>query len=201
MNTKIQEQSIYSQLMNNGSESAKGRVRSQSLLEEMTLVGFVPYNEIGYWSRIAPSFNLNAKLLVTPYYLKVGDGPVYPYYDKAKKAKGVHYSLDENLIIDKLSEYVNNNQSYPFTADKLDNRSVLRLKQKTNFLELDENTNENNYVGQEDDIELYRDYWKDRSVSNDLLCLCVYMNKVTGKPSYILLPSTDVFRVIPEKEN
>lgn len=201
MNTKIQEQSLYSQLMKNGSESAEGRVRSLSLLEEMTLIGFVPYNMVWHNSRIATAFNLNAKLIVTPYYIKVGDNPVYPYYTKARKAKGLRYSLDEYLIIDKLSEYVYNNQSYPFTADKLNNGGALRaLKQKTNYLALDEDTNETKYVGQKDDIELYRDCWKDRSVSDDMLCLCVYMNKVTGRPCYILLPSTDVFRVIPEKE-
>lgn len=57
-----------------------------------------------------------------------------------------------------------------------------------------------NYTGREGEWELSHGLGNMISISNNFLCLCSYMNKVTGTPSYAVLTSDDTIRVLPENE-
>lgn len=57
-----------------------------------------------------------------------------------------------------------------------------------------------NYVAQEDEWELSCGPGKIVAIANGFLCLCSYMNKVTGMLSYVALLPNDVIKVVPEDE-
>ena len=54
------------------------------------------------------------------------------------------------------------------------------------------------YLGMDFDWELSRGHIQ--CICRDFLCLCSYMNEVTGNITYVLLPSTDVYKILEVDE-
>lgn len=204
--SQLNKSSLFSLLNENGMQRAEGRVRSKSLLEEMSLIGFIPYTDYYTHQLILTSVDLNDHLYVAPYLVRFSkDTPVYPYYKTITKAIGKQYRVDGNLYIDPiLDEIPSSVLQYAHFKLPLDGIQLLKLiekkwDKKDLFIKNEDRTYD--YIGREGEWELSCGLGSMLSISNNFLCLCSYMNKVTGLPSYAVLTSDDTIRVLPENED
>lgn len=205
MNSQLQKSSLFSLLCDTGMQRAEGRVRSKSLLEDMSLVGFIPYTDYYLHQLVLSSVDLNDHLYVAPYLVRFSkDTPVYPYFKTITKAIGKKYRIDEKLYIDPiLDEIPKSVLQYAHFKLPLDGNQLLHLMSKKwdkrdLFVKNDDGSYD--YNGREGEWELSCGLGNMISISNNFLCLCSYMNKVTGTPSYTVLTSDDTIRVLPENE-
>lgn len=205
--SQVYESSIHSLLCKTGIQQAEGRVRSISLMEEMSLIGFIPYsiNHLLQFD-MGLNINLNDNLCVAPYLVKFSkDTPVYPYFKTIKSATGNKYRIDNNLYIDPiLNEIPENILKYnhiklPFCGKALLQLMGKKWDKKDLFVQNEDGTYD--YFGRNGEWELSYGIGQFVSISNNFLCLCHYMNQITGKPSYAVLTSNDTIRVLSEKEN
>lgn len=211
-NSQLQKSSLFSLLNETGTQQAEGRVRSTSLMEEMSLIGFIPYTD-NYMLQMnfGMKIDLDGHLYVAPYLVRFSkDTPVYPYFKTITKATGKQYKMDENLYIDSLLDEIPscelNNIKFklPLQGSSFIEsiKGKLRIKriliEKKLLVQNDDNTF--NYIGREGEWELSNGLESLVSISNNFLCLCSYMNKVTGKPSYAVLRSDDTIRVLSKQE-
>lgn len=204
--SQLNKSSLFSLLNENGMQRAEGRVRSKSLLEEMSLIGFIPYTDYYTHQLVLTSVDLNDHLYVAPYLVRFSkDTPVYPYYKTITKATGKQYRVDGNLYIDPiLDEIPSSVLQYAHFKLPLDGIQLLKLiekkwDKKDLFIKNEDRTYD--YIGREGEWELSCGLGSMLSISNNFLCLCSYMNKVTGLPSYAVLTSDDTIRVLPENED
>lgn len=205
MSFQLQKSSLFSLLSDTGMQRAEGRVRSKSLLEEMSLIGFIPYTDYYLHQLVLSSVDLNDHLHVAPYLVRFSkDTPVYPYYKMITKATGKKYKIDEKLYVDPiLDEIPSSVLKYAHFKLPLDGNQLLKLMykkwdKKNLFVENGNGTYE--YTGREGEWELSCGLGNMISISNNFLCLCSYMNRVTGTPSFAVLTSDDTIRVLPENE-
>lgn len=205
MNSQLQKSSLFSLLCETGMQRAEGRVRSKSLLEEMSLIGFVPYTDHYLHQLVLSSVDLNDHLYVAPHLVRFSKGtPVYPYFKTITKAIGKKYRIDEKLYIDPiLDEIPKSVLQYAHFKLPLDGKQLLQLMSKKwdkrdLFIRNDDGSYD--YNGREGEWELSCGLGNMISISNNFLCLCSYMNKVTGTPSYTVLTSDDTIRVLSENE-
>lgn len=205
MNSQLNKYSVFSLLNETGIQQAEGRVRSKSLLEEMSLIGFVPYTDNDMNQLALSSIDLNGHLYVAPYLVKFSHNtPVYPYYKTITKATGKQYRIDGKLYIDPylgiIPSYVLNkaNVKLPLNGNQL--LKLFRDWEKEKlFIKNEDKTYD--YIGREGEWELSNGFDNMISISKNFLCVCSYMNKVTGTPSYAVLTSDDTIRVLPEDED
>ena len=204
--SQLHTSSLFSLLDETGIQQAEGRVRSKSLLEEMSLVGFVPYTDDYLHQLPLKSFDLNGHLYVAPYLVRFSkDTPVYPYFKTITKATGKQYRVDRNLYIDPIIDEIpdsvlpSNHVKLPFDGNQLLRLMGKKWAQKDMFVKNEDGTYD--YIGREGEWELSNGLRNIVSISNNFLCLCSYMNKVTGTPSYAVLTSDDTIRVLPENED
>jgi hypothetical protein len=208
MENQLQKSSVKNLLQEEGIQHATGRVRSASLQEEMSLVGFVPYSLSNLYLQLAMYMDLNDGLIVTPYCIKFSKiNTVYPIFKSIQLASRNKYEIDDSLIIGTIVDDIPERN---FKALKIPspflNRMVLQrlLMQNWDKKNLFENAGDGTvrYIARENEFELSDGLGRLICISNDFLCLCRYMNKVTGLPSFTILTSEDTIRVIPEnKEN
>lgn len=205
MNSQLLKSSLFSLLCDTGMQRAEGRVRSRSLMEEMSLIGFIPYTDYYKYQLFLSSVDLNDHLYVAPYLVRFSrDTPTYPYFKTITKAMGKKYKIDEKLYIDPiLDEVPKFVLQYAHPKLPLDGKQLLRLMSKNwdkrdLFIKNDDGTYD--YNGREGEWELSCGLGNIISISNNFLCLCSYMNKVTGTPSYTVLTSDDTIRVLSENE-
>ena len=139
------------------------------------------------------------------------DSTIFPYFKTIKKAFGKKYKLDQNLYVypalDEVpykvwySNYkgVCFKDKFSFTGEVLQNLTKSKYWEEKDFLKKnDDGTCD--YIGRKDEWELTDGLGNIVSISNNFLCLCRYMNKVTGVPSYVVLTSDDTIRVLPKNE-
>ena len=178
---------------------AQGTVVSKSLGEEMSLVGFVPYSVSFAFYQLSMYINLNDTLIVTPYFLRFSqDECIWPIFKTIRLAKNRKYDLDENITVCTLQEEGSSKKNkatkFPYVSGDLHKKDIKSIKDKSLF-EVSE-TGAISYIARMNEFELYDGFGKMRYITNDFLCLCKYMNKVTGLPSYVVLPSYDTIRAI-----
>lgn len=205
--SELHKSSLAYLLNETGLQQAEGRVRSISLLEEMSLIGFIPYTKDFTIQSILNPANLNSRLFVAPYFVKFSqDTPAYPYFKNISKAKGKQYRIDGKLFIDPiLSDILHNtplkyvNPKMPFDGNQLLQQLKKRSVTEDLFIKNEDKTYD--YIAREGEYELSCGLENIVSISNSFLCLCSYMNKVTGLPSYTVLTAKDTIRVLPENED
>ena len=206
MENQLQTSSVKNLLQEEGIQHATGRVRSVSLLEEMSLVGFVPYSLSNLYLHLSMYMDLNDGLIVTPYCIRFSHiNTIYPIFKSIQLASRNKYDVDENLIIGSIVDDI---PERIFKALKVPNpfmnKKILQrlLMQDWDKGSLFENSGDGNvrYIARENEFEMKEGLGKLICISNDFLCLCRYMNKVTGLPSFTILPSEDTIRVIPESQ-
>ena len=176
----------------------------------MSLIGFVPYSVYFDYFLEESKIDLNSHLYVTPYLLRCSgnDSPI-PVFHTIRCAAEKEYCVDNNLMMDSILDeiihvaptYLTKNINYnkPLRGDKI----IYLINKDRKVCNLF-NTKEDGtyyYMGMDSDIELSEGIGNIKCISNNFLCLCTYMNKVTGLPSYTLLPSDNTIRVLPEKED
>ncbi|MBR5375491.1 MAG: hypothetical protein IK131_12590 [Paludibacteraceae bacterium] len=204
--SQLQKSSVRCLLQVEGIQDAEGCVQSVRFQEEMFLIGFVPYTVFEkHLFELDPIVDLNDHLVVTPYLLKSSKASLpVPIFHKISKAVGKKYKLDRNLIIEpmldnvcKKADYIRERIRRPFNGEQL-----LSQKYKGHVSEdfFEKDDDQYLYVGKEGDLELSEGVGDMVCISNDFLCLCAYMNKVTGLPSYAILHSEDTIRVMSEEE-
>ena len=188
-----------------GMQQAEGRVRSKSLLEEMSLIGFIPYTDYYTIQLALNSVDLNGHLYVAPNLVKFSkDTPAYPYFRTITKATGKQYRIDGKLYIDPILDEIPScilqyaHFKQPFNGNQLLKMIYKKWDKKDLFSKNEDGSY--NYTGREGEWELSHGLGNMISISNNFLCLCSYMNKVTGTPSYAVLTSDDTIRVLPENE-
>lgn len=205
--SELQKSSLAYLLNETGMQQAEGRVRSISLLEEMSLIGFIPYTKDFTIQSILNPANLNSRLFVAPYFVKFSqDTPAYPYFKRISMAEGKQYRVDGKLYIDPiLSDILHNtplqyvNPKMPFDGNQL--LQLLKKRRVTEDLLIKNEDKTYDYIGREGEYELSCGLENIVSISNSFLCLCSYMNKVTGLPSYTVLTAKDTIRMLPENED
>ncbi|MBQ9293983.1 MAG: hypothetical protein IJ219_03540 [Bacteroidaceae bacterium] len=213
MDSELQKSSIFGLLQETGVQHAEGRVRSKSLMEEMSLIGFIPYTDNYLLQKdIGMGIDLNGHLYVAPNLVKFSkDTPIYPYFKKIVKANGKKYNLNENLyldpILDKAPLYEFNHKEIRMPYDSA--QLLKLLKYKTKLLRvlkekgvlIEEEKDKYDYIAGEGEIELSHGLGNMIAISCNFLCLCSYINKVKGTPCYVVLTSDDTIRVQPEDED
>ena len=205
VHSHIHKSSLFNLLNETGMQQAEGRVRSKSLLEEMSLIGFIPYTDYYTIQLALNSVDLNGHLYVAPNLVKFSkDTPAYPYFRTITKATGKQYRIDGKLYIDPiLDEIPSCILQYAHCKQPVDGNQLLKMiykkwDKKDLFSKNEDGSY--NYTGREGEWELSHGLGNMISISNNFLCLCSYMNKVTGTPSYAVLTSDDTIRVLPENE-
>ena len=189
------------------SMKAQGKVRSYGMKSDITLLGVIPYQPYDI-ANIERCF-LNKPFFVTPYMIRFHDSnsPII-IYKNVKKACGQKYVLNDlfysfsNRVFANISSYFLNNSSetaLPIKGSSL--LKILSMEKKWNLSKLTQyefSEDTVSYIGQVEDWEL--SVGKLVCVADDFICLCSYMNTVTGKLDYVLLPPEDVYFVLPEDE-
>ncbi len=205
-NSPLDKSSLYNLLCETGKQQAEGRVRSKSLLEEMSLIGFIPYTDYYIHQLVFGTVDLNNHLYVAPYLVKFSkDTPAYPYFKTITRATDKKYRIDEKLYLDPILDEIpsstlqNVNIKFPFNGNQLLNLMNRRWDKKDLIIKNEDFTFD--YVGRKGEFELSCGLGKIVAISNNFLCLCTYINKVTGYPSYTVLPSDDTIRVFPESND
>ena len=211
-NTQLEQSSIKSLLHAKGVQQATGRVRSESLLEEMSLIGFVPYSVYFDYFLGESKIDLNSHLFVTPYLLRCSsnESPI-PVFHTIRCAAEKEYCIEKNLLIDSILDeiihvappYLTKDIKYnkPLRGDKIIDLIESDKSRRVCNLFITKEDGTYRYMGENSDIELSGGIGNIKCISNDFLCLCTYMNKVTGLPSYTLMPSDKTIRVLSETED
>lgn len=205
MNSQLQLSSIREILLNKGEIYAKGRVKSESMQEEMSLIGFVPYLEgadlpLDLYSTLLQC-DLNAHLIVTPFFIRYSDDKnIYPVFKSISLTKGNKYKVNKNLIIETIyGSWVKGTPrlSRPFYGDNIISKRNLKGFPSDRF-ETDENK-EMYYLSKEQEFVLTESLGDVVCISDYFLCLCSFINSVTGMPSYTVFIPDDLIKVLPKE--
>lgn len=215
-NVKLEQSSIKNLVLDVKMEEAIGKVLSKSLGIEMSLVGFIPYSK-DYKAQLslAAYYNLNDKLIVTPYFIRFSQSPkLIPIFRSIGLLKAEEIAITNFVTIGTIYDLIPDNVlkiskiSTPFIdKDQLD-YIMSQTWDKKNLLKKDENgvikyfsrshKNSNDFAIQ--CIIVMLSALGDKIfVTNDYLCLCKYVNSVTGEYSYTILLSEDVIRTETNK--
>ncbi len=215
LNSQLEKSSIKSLLHAKGMQQATGRVRSKNLLEEMSLVGFVPYSVFFDSLYYDTGLDLNDHLFVTPHLLRSSKETFpRPIFKTIADTIEKKYIIDDKLLIDSIidiiPDYIFKKERYKeckqrFRGSQLktlfsQNHSILKEWEEKGVIEISEGDSYN-YIARVNEWELSGGFGNIKCISNDFLCLCTYMNKVTGLPSYTLLPSDNTIRVLSETDD
>lgn len=207
MMKELHESSIINLLQSQGMQQAVGRVCSKSLQEEMSLIGFIPYHRSIDLSEsdIIP-ININSDFVFSPYRIRLKDiKNTFPITHQVSIVKGRKYLVERTLttyITEKinkthLSKYFEN-QTHSWADAVL--RSATSNKIPANSLSKnDQGLLE--FTANNDDLEFRRNTGEHIWVYNDFLCLCTFINKVTGLPSYAVFPPEDTIRILSDKDD
>ena len=203
--------SISGQLnaFNNSADTIKKQIKAEGLVyspwirRDLTLIGFLPYP-----FREMDAI-INMPFVFTPLLLKYEHSDkLFLIYKAVKCAKGNSYPLRSGLdfisVFDDIPEYCLRGVQGKTQSIYGDLLNALINKQKTKALKGFMNRFEEQehgqyaYLGMDFDWELSRGHIQ--CICRDFLCLCSYMNEVTGNITYVLLPSTDVYKILEVDE-
>lgn len=210
-NKFLSENSVAKLLQKNGELDVKLNVCSETFNQSMTLVGFIPYNEMDSLEVYNPRMDMNGDILFTPYRICIpGVEKTFPVMKKIRFAKeGESFLIQRKLItpygIKGFNEYCHYIENEELTEAKIKN--VLRIKindilrqVKSSPMYIPEKLIKNDdgfleYKTSTSDFVSIRTYGDYKVISNNFLCLCAYTNLVTGKPCYSLFDPEDIYKV------
>lgn len=208
MISELDKCTLFNLLREKGGQVANGKVRSTYFSEEMELVGFIPYTR-NYLrqSDYGLSVNLNGSLYVAPNLVQFSrDTPVYPFFKRISSAKDKKYKLERNIFVYSVFDEIPSSLlqkkkcKYPYDGEQL--KKILPASNKLDGLfNYDEDEEDICYTGKEDDCEFSCGIEQMIAVSDDFLCLCAYMNKVTGTPCFVVFHSKEIVRIFSGSDN
>lgn len=205
MNSQLQLSSIREILLNKGEIYAKGRVKSESMQEEMSLIGFVPYLEgadlpLELYSTLLEC-DLNTHLIVTPFFIRYSDDKnIYPVFKSISLTNGNKYKVSQNLIIETI--YGSWVKGVPRLPRPLYGDYIISKRNVKGFpsdrFETDENK-ETYYLSKNQEFIMTESLGELVCISDYFLCLCSFINSVTGMPSYTVFMPDDLIKVLPKE--
>lgn len=207
MNSQLQKSSIKGQLHSSRMQQAAGRVRSESLQEDMSLIGFIPFHRPGdLLDNSNLTINMDCEFVLSPYRIRFkGIKETFPITQQISVAYGTRYLFARNISTYAIT---NLNQVHlskyfesptPNWADAVLRSWNYKKMPKANVIKNEEGKLE--YIASEDEYEFRRNAGDHIWIENDFLCLCTYMNKITGLPSYAVFSPDDVIRTLSDKED
>lgn len=208
INSELKKSSISNLLVEQGNLHAEGKVRTIHMSETMNLVGFIPYtNYFMLYNIFVMNVDLNAHLYVAPFLVKFSEGgPVFPYFKYVADATGKKYPVDGNLYADTVLEAIPENISRtPKCSVPLNGKQMLNLikyRKIDKFQDLFEKQDDDTYIytGREGEYELTGGLGYIRAIARDVLSLCSYINTVSGRINYAVLPSDEVIKVLNKED-
>lgn len=132
MNKFLSENSVAKLLLKKGKLDVKLNVCSETFNQSMTLVGFVPYNELESLDYYAPTIDMNDDVLFTPYRIRVPRvEKTFPVMKKIRLAKDSEsFAIQRKLVtpygIKGFSGYCHYMEKEEFTEVK--KKSILSSK-------------------------------------------------------------------------
>ena len=204
---ELHKSSILNLLQSLGMQQAVGRVQSESLQEEMSLIGFIPYHHSNDMSEsdLIP-INMNCEFVLSPYRIRLKDiKNTFPITQQVSIAKGKKY-LVERTLATYITEKINKNHLSKYFENQTHSWADAVLRSATSNKISENNLTKNNlglleYTANNDDLEFRRNTGEHIWVYNDFLCLCTFINKVTGLPSYAVFPPEDIIRILSDKDD
>lgn len=198
---EIQKTSIRNLLQTKGMQEAVGSVCFEPLELEASLIGFIPYNRSDDLSAsdITP-INMDCDFVLSPYRIRFKDiDNTFPITKQVSIAQGKRYLIERNLSSYLLGKLKKNDLS-KYLQFKTTNwaDAILRGHNINDCI----SKNEEGllvYTANKDDLEFSRDTGDHIWIYNDFLCLCTYLNKVTGLPSYAVFSPEDTIRILSDK--
>lgn len=210
--------SLEEQLKNDGILQAGGNVRSRSLNEKMWLVGFVPFNipdnDIENYGNTSVDFalqwgvSLNDKIIVGSSRIRISNSRfTYPIMKEIIPAKGKVFDFEPKVLIMALHKNVlssNTSECKPVfsiyfnSPNEYNSQKVLSALRKQRIVVNNLKKAENGllqYTASDDEYEFSRTYGEYKCVGNSFVCLCEYINTVTGNPSFALFNPDDLVKV------
>lgn len=211
MNNLLSKNSIASLLQQNGEMDVEVNVRSNTFKQAMTLVGFIPYNELDTLDYYKPQINMNSEVVFTPYRIKLPMfEATYPVMKKIRLAEDEETFLIQRKLVTPYGVkgfigYYHDVEREDYPKDK--KKKVLEYKTKDLLKQVKASPyyNPNRLSVNEDGLIVYnlspeefvssRTFGRYTVVSNRYLCLCAYTNSVTGLPCYSLFDPEDIYKV------
>ncbi len=192
----LKESSVKAILNKNQHIDAGLTVRVPGYQYDMYLAGFISYSK-------NLLIDFNDRLIVTPIVVKfLSDKYIHPIFQHIKFADNGIYTLSNKLLVNTLFDRIgaanwknfdqNDHLTGAHVKDKLNrdwNKEGVIVKSENNIY---------SYVAQDNEIELTSDYSDCVSIANSFLCLCRYINPITGLPSYTLVTPDDTIVVMPK---
>ena len=216
MNKFLSENSVAKLLLKKGKLDVKLNVCSETFNSPMTLVGFVPYNELESLDYYAPTIDMNDDVLFTPYRIRVPRvEKTFPVMKKIRLAKDSEsFAIQRKLVtpygIKGFSGYCHYMEKEEFTEVKKKsilsskiNEILRQVKSLQQFVPNKLVTNNEGfleYKASSDEYVSTRTYGDYMVVSRCFLCLCAYTNVATGKPYYSLFDPEDIY-IIAKTDN
>lgn len=216
MNKFLSENSVAKLLQKNGELDVKLNVCSETFNQSMTLVGFVPYNELESLDYYVPTIDMNDDVLFTPYRIRVPRvEKTFPVMKKIRLAKDSEsFAIQRKLVtpygIKGFSGYCHYMEKEELTEVKKKSilsskineilRQVKSLQQFVPNKLITNNEGFLEYKASSDEFVSTRTYGDYMVVSRCFLCLCAYTNVATGKPCYSLFDPEDIY-IIAKTDN
>ena len=210
-NKFLLENSVAKLLQKNGELDVKLNVCSEIFNQSMTLVGFIPYNELESFDYYVPTIDMNEDVLFTPYRIRMPRvEKTFPVMKKIRLAKdGETFPIQRKLVtpygLKGFSGYCYYIEKEELTEVKIKNilsskiKDILRqVKSSLNYIPDKLIKNDDGfleYKTSSGDLVSTRTYGDYKVISNNFLCLCAYTNLVTGKPCYSLFDPEDVYKI------
>lgn len=216
MNKFLSENSVAKLLLKKGKLDVKLNVCSETFNQSMTLVGFVPYNELESLDYYVPTIDMNDDILFTPYRIRVPRvEKTFPVMKKIRLAKDSEsFAIQRKLVtpygIKGFSGYCHYMEKEELTEVKKKsilsskiNEILRQVKSSQQFVPNKLVTNNEGfleYKASSDEYVSTRTYGDYMVVSRCFLCLCAYTNVATGKPCYSLFDPEDIY-IMAETDN
>lgn len=211
MNKFLSENSVAKLLLKKGKLDVKLNVCSETFNQSMTLVGFVPYNELESLDYYVPTIDMNDDVLFTPYRIRVPRvEKTFPVMKKIRLAKDSEsFAIQRKLVTPYgtkgFSGYCHYMEKEELTEVKKKsilsskiNEILRQVKSLQQFVPNKLATNSEGfleYKASSDEYVSTRTYGDYMVVSRCFLCLCAYTNVATGKPCYSLFDPEDIYLI------
>lgn len=216
MRNKIKTKTNISDLFKQRGElEANMNVFSDTFAQDLTLIGFVPFNEFDLSFVYTPQINLNEDVIYTQYRIRLASLdltlPVMKKIRLVKAENGEKFECQRKLITKYPIEIFKNyycaleNSDFEEKTKKNIMRQNVERVLKTSYKydmgknNLYEEDGKLFYRANAKEIVFTRTHGEYTVISNEFSCLCAYVNSVTGKPAYALFSVEDLFEIDSDK--
>lgn len=217
MDKLLSKDSITIILQQTGEIEAPINVYSETFQMSMTLIGFVPHNDLEELSFSEPTIDLNRDIVYTPYRIKLTAlEKAFPVMKKIRKAEneerflirrglvtpyeGTHFTRYYQILE---REDISEEDKKKFLPSFLDSYPLKLVKKSKYYIANSLSINDEGmlvYKAFPNAFVSSRTYGDYIVISHRYLCLCAYINSITGLPSYSLFDPEDIYKTESAKK-